>query len=326
MSIIREVIKKLFFWDLRCIKVNKLSELIQYGYECEYLDFKEKQYAKDKHLDLVVDIMAMANSRHDGDKYIIIGIKDLPEGRIIKGIDPTEFVDSSNYTQIIHDTVEPEIHFEYFKYEYEGITLGVFRIFGTDNKPYMIKRKYEKLHEGFCKIRKGSMNANAKRSDFDYIYGNKGEVEVKLQESILHAVHDREECASIEVLIANNTERPLTIIRGLLIITNSEGVELTEHRVYGLENIVGADFKLSLPPKSEVVGQLYVRFGSSDPFPLNIDEYGIGLDVYNFEVIFWDARKNEYSYKLTDGHVFADGDFLWKVKESKGIKHKFRTH
>ncbi|MNI86912.1 hypothetical protein D3C73_1440510 [compost metagenome] len=75
-----------------------------------------------------------------------------------------------------------------------------------------------------------------------------------------------------------------------------------------------------------MVGQLYVGFSSSDPFPLNIDEYGIGLSKYNFEVIFWDARKNEYSNKLTDGHVFANGDFLWKVKESKGIKHKFRTH
>ncbi|NUU61261.1 AlbA family DNA-binding domain-containing protein [Paenibacillus agri] len=306
--------------------MDKISELIQYGYECEYLDFKEKQYSKDKHMDLIIDIMAMANSRYKEDKYIIVGVKDLPEGKVIKGIEAKEFVDSSNYTQIVHGTVEPDIHFEYFKYDYEGVTLGIFRIFDTDNKPYMIRRKYERLEEGFCKIRKGSLNANAKRSDFDYMYVNKDKVEIKLQESVLHAVHDREGCASIEVLIANATERPLTIVGGVLIITNPEGVELTKHPVFGLDQYVGADFKLSLPPKSEVVGQLYVGFGSSDPFPLNIDEYGMGLATYKFELIFWDARKNEYSYKLSNGRVFARGDFLWKVKQSKGIKHKFRTH
>lgn len=35
--------------------MDRISELIQYGYECDYLDFKEKQYSKDKHKDLITD-------------------------------------------------------------------------------------------------------------------------------------------------------------------------------------------------------------------------------------------------------------------------------
>lgn len=31
-----------------------------------------------------------------------------------------------------------EIQFDYFKYEYKGSVLGVFRIDKTDNKPYMM--------------------------------------------------------------------------------------------------------------------------------------------------------------------------------------------
>lgn len=60
-------------------------------------------------MDLIADIMAMANSRHEGDKFIIIGVKDRPEGKEIKGITLEKFVDSSNYTQVILSNIEPDI-------------------------------------------------------------------------------------------------------------------------------------------------------------------------------------------------------------------------
>ncbi len=47
--------------------MDKILDLIQFGYECEYLEYKEKQYSKEKHIDLIADIMAMANSRYKGD-------------------------------------------------------------------------------------------------------------------------------------------------------------------------------------------------------------------------------------------------------------------
>ncbi|WP_256761618.1 helix-turn-helix domain-containing protein [Cohnella sp. WQ 127256] len=295
--------------------MQTISDLLQIGYECEYLDFKEKQYSKDKHMDLVADIMAMANSRHEGDKYIIIGIKDRPEGRTIKGINPEDFVDSSNYTQVILSNIEPDIQFDYFKYEYNEALLGVFKIYGTDNKPYMLKRKYNGLSEGLCLIRKGSTNSAAKRSDFDYMYRNKGGFEVRFIEETLYAIHDADECASIEVLLSNTTEFPITIITGILNIINDQGKKLSQHRVYGLDQIIGADFKLSLQPKSEIVGQLLVGFGSSDPLRLNIDEYGVSSHDFSFELILVDARRNEYLILLNEGSVFVDGDFLWKVKQ-----------
>lgn len=306
--------------------MDKISKLIEFGYECDYLDFKERQYHKDKSMDLLADIMAMANSRHNGDKYIIVGVKDRPEGKEIKGIELKDFIDSSNYTQLILSNIEPEIQFEYFKYEYKGSILGVFRIYNTDNKPYMMKKKYERLNEGYCLIRKGSMNAVAKRSDIDYMYINKGQFEIRFLERALHAVHDADGCASIEVVLANTTDLPITIIGGTLYISNDQGEELSRHRVYGLNEYVGADFKLSLSPKSEVVGHLMVGFSSCDPFRLNIDEYGICAEEYNFELLLVDAREERYSATICQAIVFAKGDFLWKVKKQKGNPHKFRTH
>ncbi len=306
--------------------MDRINELVEYGYECDHLDFKEKQYSKDKTVDLIADIMAMANSRYAGDKYVIVGVKDRPEGKEIKGINPEEFIDSSNYKQVILNNIEPEIHFDYFKFDYKGSVLGIFRIYNTDNKPYMLKKKYDRLNEGCCLIRKGSMNALAKRSDLDYMYLHKGQFEIRFLEHSLHAVHDAVSCATIEVAFSNTTDLPVTIIAGELVLLDKKGVKITRHPVFGLNEFVGADFKLCLQPKSEVVGHLFVGFSSSQPFLLKIDEYGLCEEKYDFELRLLDARKNQYSVTLHEGSVFADGDFLWKVKKEKGIPHKFRTH
>jgi len=306
--------------------MDKILELIQFGYECDYLDFKEKQYSKDKATDFITDIMAMANSRHDGDKFIIVGVKDRPEGKELKGIVPEDFIDSSNYKQLILSNIEPDIQFDYFKYEYKGSVLGVFRIYNTDNKPYMLKKKYERLNEGLCLIRKGSMNAIAKRSDFDYMYLNKGQFEIRFLEQSLHAVHDANGCASIEIALSNTTDLPITIIAGELILRDKHEEEVTKHPVFGLDEYVGADFKLAIQPKSEVVGHLFVGFSSSQPLLLNIDEYGLCDEKYDIELRLLDARQKQYIATMHDGRVFANGDFLWKVKQQKGIPHKFRTH
>lgn len=306
--------------------MENIDVLIQLGYECDYLDFKEKQYSKENHLALIIDIMAMANSRYEGNKYIIIGVKDRPEGKEIKGIDPEEFIDSSNYIQIVHNTVEPDIRFDYFKYSYGDKILGVLKIYDTVNRPYMFKRQYEKYHVGFCKIRKGSMNAFANRSDFDDIYLNKGKFEIRFLEQTLHAVHDADGCASIEVAFSNLTDLPVTIIAGELKIIDNHGNELTQHTIFGFNKYVGADFKLTLQPKSEEVGHLFVGFSSSHPLRLNIDEYGYCGDKYCIKLLLLDARHKEYSATIKQATVVVDGDFLWKVKQRLGIKHKFRSH
>ena len=277
-------------------------------------------------MDLLTDIMAMANSRHNGDKFIIVGVKDRPEGKEIKGIEPKNFIDSSTYTQLILSNIEPDIQFDYFKYEYKNSVLGIFRIYNTDNKPYMLKKKYERLNEGLCLIRKGSMNALAKRSDFDYMYLNKGQFEIRFLEQSLHAVHDANGCASIEIALSNTTDLPITIIAGELILRDKHEKEVTKHPVFGLDEYVGADFKLAIQPKSEVVGHLFVGFSSSQPLLLNIDEYGLCDEKYDIELRLLDARQKQYTATMHEGRVFANGDFLWKVKQQKGIPHKFRTH
>ena len=68
---------------------NKLINMIENENENDCLDFKLELYDfknADKKQDFLIDMMSLANSSYSGDRYIIIGARDLPK-RIIKGID-----------------------------------------------------------------------------------------------------------------------------------------------------------------------------------------------------------------------------------------------
>ena len=57
----------------------------------DFVDYKQKLYSKEKKRDFIKDILAMANSINKEDKFIIIGVQDIPgEKRKIIGIDEVE--------------------------------------------------------------------------------------------------------------------------------------------------------------------------------------------------------------------------------------------
>ncbi|MDL2419361.1 AlbA family DNA-binding domain-containing protein (plasmid) [Bacillus shihchuchen] len=92
---------------------KQVQTLIEQGFECEYLDFKAKMYPRKGCIDLLKDILSMANSTYKGTKYIILGVKDdILNGRSIIGIDKEDKVDSSTYQQYILSNIEPDLNFD----------------------------------------------------------------------------------------------------------------------------------------------------------------------------------------------------------------------
>lgn len=85
------------------------------------------------------------------------------------------------------------------------------------------------------------------------------------------------------------------------------------HGVYGFEKEMGSDFRLEISPKKEITGDLHIGFGSNDALLLDLDEYGYTDVRFKFTLQFIDSWNNEYSATVTDGIVFARGDFLWKL-------------
>jgi Putative DNA-binding domain len=153
--------------------MENLDELIYYGRESDHLDFKEKQYNKEKVIDLLKDLLAMANGAYEGDKYIIIGVRQEGADRFIPLGITDDLVDASSYQQTVHEYIEPDINFEYFAHEVDNKKFGIFRIKGNNNRPYMTKKSYSKLPEGFANIRKGTFQPILLRPDLDLIQDRK---------------------------------------------------------------------------------------------------------------------------------------------------------
>ncbi|GGI16602.1 AlbA family DNA-binding domain-containing protein [Gottfriedia solisilvae] len=295
---------------------EKIKVLIEHGYENNFLDFKLKQYPAKVTPDLIKDVMAMANSPFEEDKFIIMGVND--DSEVIGIENDIELVDSSIYQNIILQYIEPDITIDYFKYIYGDKILGILKIdHKNNNQPYLIKKELPTLKIGSCLIRKGSQNAPANRRDFDNFYIKKEKFEVDILDPSLRAVNDELAVAFLEVSIKNYTSLPVTIVGGTLYIMNENNQQLSRHSIYGFENFIGADFKLALSPKSEMVGDLYLGFESSDCLRLNLDEYGTTNQKFLFKLVLFDTNNGEYIIEEKDASVYALGKFLWKVKQKK---------
>lgn len=156
---------------------NSIIDYINNEIENEYIDFKLNIYdwsnTKSKE-DFLIDVISLSNSNLKGDKYIITGVKVKPDGeRIIKGIEKTAVKDSAIYQELVTENIEPSISIEFKIIEYNSKKFGIFRIFGCDDRPYLLKKKYGDYESGYLKVRRGSRNTNISRYILDSIYKEK---------------------------------------------------------------------------------------------------------------------------------------------------------
>jgi hypothetical protein len=154
-----------------------LIKYIENEYENEFLDFKIKPYnwkeTKSK-ANFLSDVISLANSSSKIDRYIILGVKIKSDGtRNIDGIDTKDLVDSAEYQQLVSENIEPDLSIELNTIKYNNMDFGIIRIFNCDNRPYLLKKKYDNLESGYIKIRKGSRNTNLSRYILDDIYSSK---------------------------------------------------------------------------------------------------------------------------------------------------------
>ncbi|WP_052123485.1 AlbA family DNA-binding domain-containing protein [Flavobacterium beibuense] len=185
---------------------ENLDDIIEFENENTELDFKAIQYQKVKFQDLLKDLMSMANAKTDADKYIIVGVKLLGNGnRDILGI-TEDFIDEATYQQLVHNNIEPELNFSYVSYQFQNKTLGVFKIFDSIDRPYMMKKDFGKLRIGEAFIRKGSHQTRLTRKDFDF-YTEKKITEKKFKGKI-HTYFDEINQKSIALKVLSNGDYP----------------------------------------------------------------------------------------------------------------------
>lgn len=154
--------------------MTNIEDIIRYENEGNSVDFKAIEYTKEKNIDLLKDVISMANADTLEDRFIIIGVKHSSDGkREIKGV--SQLTDSATIQQFIHENIEPEINIDYFPYIIDDKIVGILKISNcSNNQPYLIKKDYNfgsrHLRKGEGYIRKGSFQIPLVRSDYDRIY------------------------------------------------------------------------------------------------------------------------------------------------------------
>lgn len=140
----------------------EILELIEFGVEGDYWDFKQQWYSKN--IDLLHDIICMANSPANRDAYIIIGVKD----GTIEVTDVSDDEKRKNQQQVI-DLIRkkpkwaggniPEIYVKTISVF--GKDVDIIIIKQSDNTPFFLLEDYKKqgtLFQGNIYTRKGDTN------------------------------------------------------------------------------------------------------------------------------------------------------------------------
>lgn len=264
--------------------------MIEYGIESQTLDFKMEQYTKEHTLSFIKDIMSMANAHNTEDKYIIIGINYIHGIKNdIVGI-TEKFKDQAIYQNTIYDNIEPQIHFEYFPYQWNDKLLGIFRIHSCNDRPYMMKKDFstqdpkKALRRGDCYIRRGDSQNNVIRRDLDEM------IKDKLKKN---KINDED----IQIIFSESKSDEISLSKiGTLDISN----KFLDKKA--VENAI-EDRKGGVPPeKIHPVFETAYNMGISKKTPKMMTleeledelEYRIG---YNKEIILHETFEN-YSSKL----------------------------
>jgi len=156
--------------------MEDLDELIQFENESSFVDFKKNIYQKNQFHELILDVLAFANSHQKGDKFIVCGVKLNSDGsREMVGIQKDNIKDQSSYQQLIQSNIEPDIDVEIISHVYQELTFVIFKIINPQNRPYILKKNYDKLKKGMSLIRKGTFKMPLIRSDFERIYAERND-------------------------------------------------------------------------------------------------------------------------------------------------------
>jgi len=143
---------------------HSIFEHWKFASEGNALDFKKMEYKFIKASDqekgeLLKDILAMANSWSQEDRYIVMGIEEKQEKpNVFHGI--KEQIDDARIQQFVNSKTSRVCKFEYFSYLYKDRNYGIIRI-PVQERPIFLRKDFGGLKSNTVYVRRGSSTAIA---------------------------------------------------------------------------------------------------------------------------------------------------------------------
>lgn len=198
---------------------DEVKEMIDCHQEGEYLDFKEDDYHKENKDELIKDIVALANSHSDRNKYIIIGV--IEENNVckkIKGIDKNTIRDEADFQQIVNTYIYENLIVNYKVIPIEEKDVLVIQIpaINNVNRPFMLKKQIGKWKENEILIRKGSTTMLANKKDLKYMFKENKRSKLVLQSYLDGEISNKIKLSNVNLKIEEYKEKKLKQLKQLI--------------------------------------------------------------------------------------------------------------
>jgi hypothetical protein len=154
--------------------VRQLEDIVKAGEENEKVLFRRLTYSKNSQGDLLRDVLALANAKVEGERYIILGAEPGIVGAVLTGV-PRESIDATHrYQAVVRDYIEPPLHMHAVAFYAEGKQLVGLVLDGCDDKPYMMRSDHSaELHRGDAWIRVKSENQRMGRRQLENVFADR---------------------------------------------------------------------------------------------------------------------------------------------------------
>lgn len=268
-------------------QTEDVKELIKIGLEGERVDFKEEIYHKKDKKSLLKDILSIANSHANGDKYIIFGIKDNPKNEEdIVGIPDGQSNDSNIYDQLINSNIEPHLEIEKFNMSMNNKNIEIIHIKHINfvNRPFLLKKDSFDFKKGTCFIRKGTSNDFSTREDYDKFYKERTEFEISVNAKISSYETHNERILVVPFTFYNDSIEPI-VLEDCTLIIKDDVDNMYKTEIFS-KNQNDINLKPLIKGKTPQEIPLYFFFKKEDFTPntyLNLDvTFKTGEKIINF--------------------------------------------
>lgn len=288
---------------------EEVRELIDCHGESDYLDFKEEDYHKENKVELVKDVIALANSHSTRNKFIIIGIKE--ENNVcedILGIDKDKVRDEAEFQQIVKTYIKDDLLTEYKIINIDGKDLLVIKIPATNNvnRPFMVKTQIKHLKENEIHIRKGSTTVLANKKDLEIMFKENKSSKLIIQSYLNGKISNKIQLSEINSIIEKYKQ---------------DKFEQLKQRVDKINKLIGSEFSFGTghfllisdeEVKIDKEIEENIKKGLKN-LKINFDD-----SIFEFKNVRWKTTFNGSGFSPVTKTLYGDENEIkryWKLKD-----------
>ena len=126
--------------------MDHLAQIARSATPSTAVQFRKYAYGKNGVHDFLRDVLAIANSSIEGNRYIVIGVGFDRNGRKkLHAVDRDDFSGKPAYQALANEHIEPPLRIRYQAVTVDGERLGVFEIGDCQDRPYMMRVDHSEL-------------------------------------------------------------------------------------------------------------------------------------------------------------------------------------